>query len=76
MLYKFKGGMVLNIRVNGKAREVLPGTTVSGLLAELGLESRPVVVELNNNIIEKADFASLKLTEDDVVEIVQFVGGG
>lgn len=66
----------MTITVNGKSREATPGTTVKDLLDSLGMETDRVAVELNRTILPKNRFAQNPLQDGDVVEIVQFVGGG
>jgi len=68
-------GMPL-IEVNGAVREVEAGRTVSGLLEDLDLDDRLVVVELNRRIIRRDDSTDVVLRDGDRVEIVHFVGGG
>jgi thiamine biosynthesis protein ThiS len=64
------------INVNGEKREAPSGTTVAALLAQLGLNSGRVAVELNLHILPKAKWEETHLSEGDHFEIVQFVGGG
>ncbi len=64
------------VKVNGEPRELAAGSTVTALLASLGLEGRPVAVERNTEIVPRAQHASTVLTEGDQLEVVQFVGGG
>lgn len=52
------------------------GSTVAGLLEELGLDGRLVVVELNRQIVRRTEIDDIVLRDDDRVEIVHFVGGG
>ena len=67
----------LALTVNGDARSVAAGTTLSAFLASLKLDPRMVVVEHNRTILRDRDaYASLALAEGDVLEIVHFVGGG
>ncbi len=66
----------MTIRVNGEAHEVPPGTTVSTLLALLGLGGRTVAVERNRTIVPRADHPSTPLADGDQLELVTFVGGG
>lgn len=67
---------MLRVEVNGKDREVPDGRTVGGLLAELDLDGRLVVVELNRQIIRRTEIEAVALRDGDRVEIVHFVGGG
>jgi thiamine biosynthesis protein ThiS len=67
----------LALTVNGERRDVAPGTTLAAFLAELSLDPRLVVVELNRTILrDRERYASLVLSDADVLEIVHFVGGG
>ena len=63
--------------INGTRREVPAETTLSGLLESLDLDPRMVVVEHNRNILRDRDaYSTLVLESGDLLEIVQFVGGG
>jgi thiamine biosynthesis protein ThiS len=66
----------MRIQVNGEAREVAAGITVSALLLELGVEAGPVAVERNREIVPRALHATTTLSDGDRLEVVQFVGGG
>jgi sulfur carrier protein len=66
----------MRVTVNGAAREVPQGMTVRELVAHLGLDSGPVAVERNLEVVPRAEHAGAVLNEGDVVEIVHFVGGG
>jgi thiamine biosynthesis protein ThiS len=64
------------IEVNGESRETLPGTTVAGLLEQLGLPRGRVAVECNLQILPKTKWDETQVSPGDRFEIVQFVGGG
>ena len=66
----------MRVQVNGEPREVAAGSTVTALLALLGLEGRPVAVERNTEIVPRAQHAVTVLADGDQLEVVQFVGGG
>jgi sulfur carrier protein len=66
----------VSIQVNGENRETVPGTTVIGLLTQLGLNSGRVAVEHNLKILPKARWGETQIAQGDRFEIVQFVGGG
>jgi thiamine biosynthesis protein ThiS len=66
----------MQIKLNGASREIATPTTVSDLLTQLDLDSRRVAVELNRNIVPRADYERVRLGEGDVLEVVHFVGGG
>lgn len=66
----------MQIEVNGKPRDIEEGRSVADLLAELELDDRLVVVELNREIVRTTERADVDLQPGDRVEIVHFVGGG
>jgi thiamine biosynthesis protein ThiS len=64
------------IQVNGERRETAAGMSVTGLLAELGLNAGRLAIEYNLQILPKAKWEQTKIADGDKLEIVQFVGGG
>ena len=64
------------ISVNGESRETQAGTTVTGLLGELGLDAGRVAVERNLAILPRPLWTATQVEAGDRYEIVQFVGGG
>ncbi len=67
----------MTIWVNGEAREVPEGTTLAGLLELLRIGGGPgVAVEVNAEVVRRARHAEHRLSPQDRVEIVTFVGGG
>lgn len=66
----------LDIEVNGEARQVPEGSTVTQLLATLGLEGTLVAVERNAAVVPRAQHAVTRLASGDRLEVVHFVGGG
>ncbi len=67
---------VVIIMLNGAARPVTAGTTISDLLAELQLDPRYLAVEVNRQVVPRGRHAVTLLCPDDHVEIVTLVGGG
>ena len=66
----------VQIRLNGEGREVDESCSVADLLEILDLADRRVAVELNRDILPRARYSATTLVGGDVVEVVQFVGGG
>ncbi len=66
----------MEIRLNGKNREIGDGTTLSRLLDELSLESSRVAVQVNAHIVKRDRYAEQELRPGDTVEIVTFMSGG
>jgi sulfur carrier protein len=61
--------------INGKKTAVY-GITLSNYLAQEGYRCERVAVELNGSIIPRSAYDQTLLTDNDKMEIVQFVGGG
>jgi sulfur carrier protein len=66
----------IDVVINGQPRTIPDGTTVSGLIADLGLAGKPVAVERNREIVPRAQHATTLLAAGDRLEVVTFVGGG
>ena len=70
------GAKRLQISLNGEAKEVGEGTTLLGLVEQLSLAPGRLALELNREVVRRADWPAVILSEGDRVEIVHFVGGG
>lgn len=66
----------LTISVNGETRQLRAPATLLDLLANLEVDARQVVVELNREIIRRHRLGDTALSTGDQVELVHFVGGG
>jgi thiamine biosynthesis protein ThiS len=66
----------MEIRLNGKTREVADGITVSQLLDELTLQALRVAVQVNTDIIKRERYEEVVLQPGDTVEILTFMSGG
>lgn len=63
------------VKVNGELLD-MKGRTVSELLEEKGFDPLKTAVELNEDIVPKAQYSTAVLKDGDSVEVVSFVGGG
>ena len=66
----------MTIQVNGEAREIADGTSVTELLCELGVTQPHVAVELNLEVVPRAQHGGTALRDGDRLEVVTLVGGG
>jgi len=66
----------MQVTINGSPREVPDNVTVRELMVHLGLADGPVAVEINREIIARAEHATHKVAGGDMVEVVHLVGGG
>jgi len=63
------------VKVNGEMHD-FDGKTISQILEALGYTSGRVAVEVNLDIVPKAQHDSFTVKDQDSVEVVRFVGGG
>ena len=66
----------MQVSVNGETSDVAADTTVLSLIESLGLSPKTVVVQRNEEIVERSDFGAVQVQEGDQLEFVRFVGGG
>jgi sulfur carrier protein len=66
----------MRIQVNGESREIAAGSTVTALLSELGVTQPHVAVELNLEVVPRAEHRETVLRDGDRLEVVTLVGGG
>jgi sulfur carrier protein len=66
----------MTIQLNGQPREVAAGSTVAALLRELQVPQPHVAVELNLEVVPRAQHGDTLLREGDRLEVVTLVGGG
>ena len=66
----------MTIRVNGEERALPRPLTVAELLETFDLAPQRVAVEVNEDLVRRANFADTLVRDGDRVEIVTLVGGG
>jgi thiamine biosynthesis protein ThiS len=66
----------MSLTINGEIKEIKAVSHVADLLAELGLDPRAVVVELNEKIVRRDAIEQTPVNDGDRIEILRFVGGG
>ena len=66
----------MEVVINGTARSVPDELSIVELVAHLGLSGGPVAVEINREIVPRAEHSARKIASGDAIEIVHFVGGG
>lgn len=68
--------MIVDITVNGEAKQVPSGLDVPKLLEHLGIRSDRVAIERNLDILPRDSWGATAVSAGDKYEIVHFVGGG
>ena len=66
----------IKIKINGKKILMNDKEKLSKILQDLKIPIKKVAIEINREIIIKKKLNSIKVKENDVVEIVHFIGGG
>ena len=66
----------MKITVNGEIIELSAPHTPNELLSFLGIDSNKVAIECNLEIIPRSLFDTMRINENDKIEIVHFIGGG
>ena len=66
----------IKIKINGSFKFVKDNTNLSNLLKTLKIPLKKVAIELNQEIVDKKKIKSIKLKNNDKIEIVHFIGGG
>lgn len=66
----------VNVLVNGRLREVSPGTALDVLVKSLTAAPSGVAAALNETVVPRARWSSTRLSEGDRVEVLTAVQGG
>jgi len=66
----------MTLHINGEPRDFSDGLTLAALVEQLGMKADRVAVELNLEIVPRANWPATQLNPGDKLEIVHFVGGG
>ena len=66
----------IKIKINGKFSTINENLSLSTFLKELKIPLKKVAIELNQEIIDKNNLRTIKLKNNDKIEIVHFIGGG
>ncbi|MEK7833734.1 MAG: sulfur carrier protein ThiS [Acidobacteriota bacterium] len=67
---------IIEVTVNGEARQITTGSSVTDLITLLELTAGRLAIELNLSILPRAAWTETALVAGDKLEIVHFVGGG
>ena len=66
----------IKIKVNGKNKTFDNQSSLHRLINDLKIPIKKVAIEFNREIIDKKKIKEIKLKNNDIVEIVHFIGGG
>lgn len=66
----------MTLTINGEARDIEDGLTLTQFLESRDLRAQMVVVERNGEIVPREQYAATALQPGDALEIVQMMAGG
>jgi thiamine biosynthesis protein ThiS len=66
----------MKILINGETRQFEESKAITGLVADLGLEPKMVLIEHNGTALHRSEWSTCLLSEGDLIEILQVAAGG
>jgi len=66
----------MNVYVNGETKHYAENISVADIVDDLGLANKRIAVELNKEILPFNQYAETGVNPEDIVEVVQAIGGG
>jgi sulfur carrier protein len=66
----------MRVAINGKFGELKEGINVENVLLNYKIKPEGIVVELNQKIIKRDEWQKIVIKENDIIELISFVGGG
>jgi len=66
----------MNIKVNGEVKEYPENLTLDKLIDDLGIKDKVMASAVNMEIVKKDNWSSCILKDGDIIELLDFVGGG
>ena len=66
----------IKIKVNGKIKTINDETSLNELINALKIPISKVAIEFNGEIIDKKKIKRIRIKNNDIIEIVHFIGGG
>ena len=67
--------VMIEIQLNGKIHHLQKSLNVSQLLNSLMINKKKVAIEINGEVLSKDNYDSYRIKQNDVIEIVTFIGG-
>lgn len=66
----------MNIILNGQKHNIESNITLKEMLINLNIEQKNIIAEVNGEVVTKDEFSNKIINENDIIELVRFVGGG
>lgn len=66
----------MNITLNGQKHNIESNITLEEMLINLNIEQKNIIAEVNGEVVTKDEFSNKIINENDIIELIRFVGGG
>jgi thiamine biosynthesis protein ThiS len=66
----------MTVTMNGQQRVLADGMNLAEAVSRFFPDSGPLIVEWNGRFVRTGEWADTSLADGDVLELIQFVGGG
>lgn len=66
----------MRIFLNGETIEIASEMSLAALLESFRLPEKRIAVELNREVVRRADWPATRVEADARIEVIHFVGGG
>lgn len=66
----------MHLTINGEPRDTAEDIGLEDLIRSLGIEPKMIAVQHNDTIIDRKEFARVRLRDGDRLELIRIVGGG
>lgn len=66
----------MKLIINGETKEFSEGTSLQSVITSLEVEDKVMAAAVNMQIVKKDEWVNHILTNNDTLELLQFVGGG
>ncbi|MGB5918423.1 sulfur carrier protein ThiS [Arcobacter sp.] len=66
----------MNLIINGEEKNFQEGISLQEIITSLKIEDKVMAAAVNMEIVKKDEWINYKPTNNDKLELLQFVGGG
>lgn len=66
----------MTITLNGKEKKIESNCTLTELIESVGQKPQRIAVQLNGTVIKRDEYNQHTVQDGDMIEMLQFVGGG
>ena len=67
---------MITVTLNGEPTTLKTGTTIAGLLEQIGLNRQGIAVAIDQKVVSRSEHTSYVIRENARIEVIRAVGGG